>query len=86
MTVYILLNVGQIILYFLGGQAPEKSKFILIILGISSILPESIIITNSNLNVVLGHLSLKPFLECKNGGVNSILQLQILGVPEQQIQ
>ena len=81
MTVYILLNVGQIILYFLGGQASEKIK-----VGSKSFwkfsptLPESIIITNSNLNVVLSHLSLKPFLECKNGGVHSILQLQILRV------
>ena len=45
-------------------------------------LPESSVVADTNLNIILSHLALKPFLESQDGSVDSILQLQILGVSE----
>ena len=47
--------------------------------------PESSIVADSNLDIILGHLALKPLLESEDGSVDGVLQLQILGVSEELI-
>ena len=42
--------------------------------------PEATVITDANLDVVLSHLAFKPFLQSQDGGVNSVLQFQVLRI------
>lgn len=44
-------------------------------------LPESVRVANANFDIVRGHLSLEALFQRKNGGVNGIVQLQVLAVP-----
>ena len=46
-------------------------------------LPESSVVADTNLNIILSHLALETFLESEDGSVDSVLQLQILGVSEE---
>ena len=48
-------------------------------------LPESSVVADTNLNIILSHLALKTFLESEDGSVDGVLQLQILGVSEELI-
>ena len=48
-------------------------------------LPESSVVADANLNIILSHLPLKAFLESEDGSVDGVLQLQILGVSEELI-
>merc|ERR1711972_372847 len=42
---------------------------------------ETIAVADSNLNIILGHLTLKTFLQGQNGSVHCILQLQVFRIP-----
>ena len=46
-------------------------------------LPESSVVADTNLNIILSHLTLKPFLQSEDGSVDGVLQLQILGISEE---
>ena len=37
------------------------------------IVPEPLVVTDTDLNILLGHLTLEPFLEGEDSGVHSIL-------------
>ena len=43
--------------------------------------PETVMVADSYLNVVLRHLAFKALLQCENGRVYSILELQTVTVP-----
>ena len=44
-------------------------------------IPESPLVTDANLDVILGHLTLEALLEGEDGGVHGVIKLEVLGVP-----
>ena len=44
-------------------------------------IPESPLVTDANLDVILGHLTLEALLEGEDGCVHGVLKLEVLGVP-----
>ena len=43
--------------------------------------PETVSVTDPDLDIVFRHLALESFLQSQDGRVDGVLQLQVLGVP-----
>ena len=75
-------NVSQVVLNFLGCQTSAMELLTNWLIRVNP-LPESSIVADTNLNIILSHLPLETFLESQDSSVDSVLQLQILGVSEE---